>query len=399
MRGSTGGARARPGDFTDDGPAMSQSTELRTKLGRTWKIKTFLFALALLALGVWGAYDALVVYPKRGRIHSEFMLQNYLERADAELKLGSASVEDPAGTLRSLDEEGARSALEELRYQWLRSLSRVENLPAISRRNEALLAARGPGDPLPESPTLFPQPGQTLRALQQINATRNTPSPLNAYDIPLQYAFMIGGFAGFAWMVVFFVRVKRKSFRYDPGAKRLTLPGGRAFTPEDIEVVDKRKWDKFLVFITLKDGSPEMRLDLYRYHPLEEWILEMEKLSPGYEPVVEEGEPILCVNVIDGRPVRLVPDAGTRLPAPDESGREAVYPVVKTIAGEWLVVGASQRARLREAVEKGVLDRASIKADPRTFEVRVGEHDAEEIPERDLRPSEPEEEEAPATTA
>ena len=377
---------------------MSQSTELTTTLGRTWKLKTFLFAIALLALGAWGAWDALHVYPKRGRVHSQFMLQNYLERADSELRLANASVEDPAGTLESLSEQDARSALEEARFQWLHSLSRVANLPAISRQNKEKLGARAPGAPHPASKTMFPDPTETLNEIRALNATRNPPSPLNAYDIPLQYLFMIGGAAGFLAMVSFYVRVKRKTFRYDPGAKRLTLPGGRSFTPEEIEVVDKRKWDKFLVFITLKDGSAEMRLDLYRYVPLEDWILEMEKLSPGYEPVVEEGESILCVNVLDGMPVRVIPEAGTKLPMADEGGRETIYPALKAVSGEWFVVGASQRARLREVSEGGSLDRGALRVDLATFVVRMGEHDAENIPERDLRPSEDAEAEEPAPT-
>lgn len=379
---------------------MSQSTEQRTTLGRAWKVKTFLFMIAFLAWGIWGAWDAMRVYPKRGRIYSEFMLQNYLEQADAQFKLASASVEDPAGTLRALSESDARSPLEEARYQWLSALARVANLPAISRENKKKLAARARGALLPATPTMFSDPSAKLKEIAQLNATRNQPAPLNDYDIPLQYAFMFAGAAGFVAMVVFFVRVKSKTYRYDPAAKRLTVPRGRSFTPADIQTVDKRKWDKFLVFVTLKDGSPEQRLDLYRYHPLEEWILEMEKLSPEHEPVLEEGEATLCVNVLDGMPLRLIPDAETKLPTTDESGRASIYPAVKTVAGEWFVVGAPQRARLREAVQKGELDREALRVDLETFAVRVAEHDPENIPERDLRPSEDleEDEQQPAPT-
>jgi hypothetical protein len=60
-----------------------------------------------------------------------------------------------------------------------------------------------------------------------------------------------------------------------------------------INEVDKRKWHKFFVFLKLADNSPEIKLDLLRYSPLEDWVLEMEKLHPNYvpEPVEAEAEP------------------------------------------------------------------------------------------------------------
>ena len=78
--------------------------------------------------------------------------------------------------------------------------------------------------------------------------------------------------------------------RQGPGdlGPAVTLPDGRTITPDMIESVDRSKWDKFYVFLRLNDGSPDVRLDLLRHEPLEEWFLEMERLSPGYVPPEED---------------------------------------------------------------------------------------------------------------
>lgn len=367
---------------------MPNTIKTKTTLGRAWKIKTLIFTVALLALGIWGAYDALSVYPNRGRIHSEFMLEDYLELADAQLQIGAASVLEPRTELDRLAEAPQLNDLERSRLAWLESLSKVTNLSAIERENAQALENRAsPSDPLPESPTVFPDPRTTLLELNALNKNRGQPSPLTAYDLPLQYLFMIGGFAGFVWMLLFFIRVNAKSFRYDPDERRLTLPDGRAFTPDEIEVVDKRKWDKFIVYVTLKGSPDEIRLDLYRYDPLESWIIEMEKLSPNYEASVEEGEEILCVNVIDAAPIIVVPDEGTALPVGDAQNRLSIYPALRTVDDQWYVVGAAHRASLKEAAEGDLLDRSELKVDLATFRVSVASV-PDEIPTIDLRPEE-----------
>ena len=55
--------------------------------------------------------------------------------------------------------------------------------------------------------------------------------------------------------------------------------------PEDITDFDKRKWDKFLVTLSIRDGHPTMpgkklTLDTYMHNELEPWILEMERVGP-----------------------------------------------------------------------------------------------------------------------
>ncbi|MEZ6210689.1 MAG: hypothetical protein R3B46_05480 [Phycisphaerales bacterium] len=53
-------------------------------------------------------------------------------------------------------------------------------------------------------------------------------------------------------------------------------------------MLDKRKWDKYYAFLKV-DGRPdELKLDLYRYVPLEEWVLDMWRRSPGYDGSEDE---------------------------------------------------------------------------------------------------------------
>ncbi|MEO1128124.1 MAG: hypothetical protein AAFX05_00280 [Planctomycetota bacterium] len=268
---------------------------LRTRPGRAWMIKTVLLTAGLFGFGLWGAYDAFSLYPARGEKHERFMRMAYLAEANAQFRLtrNGASIVNPREELDRLSEGGyAPDSLESRIQAWLTSLSRLKSLSAIASENEAEMARREaePGSEPQATATLFVDPQADLELLVQELAAETQPKPLTKYDIPLQYAFMIGGLGGALLMVIFAARVLAKSYRYDPVNKRLTLPNGKSFLPENMQDVDKRKWDKFLVFITLDDGSPEMRLDLYRYQPLEEWILEMEKLSPNYEPPPEDEE-------------------------------------------------------------------------------------------------------------
>ena len=135
--------------------------------------------------------------------------------------------------------------------------------------------------------TEIADPSARLTELQAEWATRKPPKPLSAFDIPSQWLIAVAGLGLSAWIVVLFAAVARKKFRYEPAAMRLTLPGGKSFTPADIAELDKRQWHKFFVTVRLKDGRSH-KLDLLRYTPLEAWVLEMEKHTDGYEPPREE---------------------------------------------------------------------------------------------------------------
>lgn len=265
---------------------MTDGTRLTTRLNGKWLFKMGLFLVALLGLGLWAAADAFWLYPARGRHHADFACRAYLECLSKEGRLlAAAAIPDPAAELKNLDAANAMESqsCDAFKHVWLTSLSRIRSLDAVTRENQAAIAAAG--GPLGLSTeTMFADPSATLTDLSKRLGTSNAPKPLNAFDIPLQYLFLILGFGGTLWLALFLLRCKGVSFSYDPAEKRLFLPSGKSFVPADISVFDKRDWHKYFVHVTLASGPPEMKLDLLRYVPLEDWLLEMEKLHPNYEP-------------------------------------------------------------------------------------------------------------------
>jgi hypothetical protein len=260
---------------------------VRTTTGRSWRLKTLGFALAMALLAVWGWYDAFHVYPNRGRLHEQFMRMSYLQEADKAFQLATASVEDPAAEYRRLNAipEPDLSAVERARVAWLRSISRITSLSKVAAENRAEIEQRA-SDPAHREPTrtMFADPRRELSDLSTQLGQSNMPKPLAAYDLPVQFLFLYGGAIGCVYLVGLFFVVRGRVYRYEPAEHRLTLPTGRTLVPADIALVDKRQWHKYIVYLKPADGSPEIRLDLYRHRPREEWILEMEKLTPGYVP-------------------------------------------------------------------------------------------------------------------
>ena len=255
----------------------------RTTLNRKWLTKMGIFIAALLALGVWGTYDALLAYPKRGREHAEFMKLDYLQQAEKDSMLLKASVEDPFAELKRLREnKESISQFEQARLRWLESLAMVHNLQRATADNKVELA-KAPGE-RGDTLTMFKSPDAMLPKLKSDLASKTKPKPLSGYDIPSQYLFMLVGFAGAAWMGLFLLKTSRVKYKYDASTNTLTLPNGRSIAAKDIAEVDRRLWHKYFVFLKPADGSSEIKLDLLRFTPLEDWFLEMEKLHPGYQP-------------------------------------------------------------------------------------------------------------------
>jgi hypothetical protein len=260
----------------------------QTRVSRRWLVKIMLFLLAAAGLGVWGLADATVFYPRRGHDHAEYQELEYLKAMEnaGRLQPTFVTIVDPRAEWRA-----QRGRAEELE----RSLAAAQaggradearRLEADKAKLEFLQALANVGALSPER-TRVDDPRGRRRDLDVKWQSRPQPKPLSAFDIPMQWLFVAVGFGLAGWIGALIFMVSARKHRYEPEELRLHLPGGRTVVPADIKELDKRKWDKFIVFLVLKDGSAPIRLDLLRYEPLEAWILEMEKRTDGYTPPPE----------------------------------------------------------------------------------------------------------------
>lgn len=267
----------------------------RTRLARRYLFKTFIFLAVTAALALWFYLDAAVFYPRRGERDAEWARWQYLQAcrgssSTPNLPLSSwdepdPTVADPAAALQALEARAARAEslrdIELTRARWLSSLRSIGRLKATE--------------------TAIPNPNGDLATLTTQWQGSNAPKPLSPWDIPVQW--MLAGVCGAVALVVLamFLRAARLTYRWDAVAHRLTLPDGSSLVPADVAEFDKRKWDKFLVSIKVKPGherhgDKSLRLDLYRYTPLESWVLAMEKeafpeSSPPADPTPPPAPP------------------------------------------------------------------------------------------------------------
>lgn len=250
------------------GPSALQMTQ--TAANRPWLLKMIAFLVLLVGFGLWGLYDATSLYPTRGARHASFAKYQYLQLAKDKGRLdGRIGVDDPRAELERLRRaraEGTLDSLEEAKLDWLTALVRVSRLNPEQTR---IADATKTFDELEKEWTT----GGKARA---------APKPLAAYDIPVQWLFTVLGLGGGAYLLVHILRVSKRRYQWDPAAQRLTLPDGSNLLPADIEDFDKRKWDKFLIFLKVRPGHQphggrELKLDLYHHYPLEDWVLAMER--------------------------------------------------------------------------------------------------------------------------
>ncbi|MCL4221992.1 MAG: hypothetical protein KJZ65_11565 [Phycisphaerales bacterium] len=255
---------------------MSDQGVQTSTIGMRWARRMIIFAVLLLGLGAWATWDAFVVYPKRGQAFAEWAEWQYLlslkdeSRMDPGIMTRNAPVTDPKAELDRLrSDELARQRLSmAARYEWLRALSLVGQLEP-EKTNYATVAPR-----------------QREEQLAQAWASRDKPAALRGYDIPSQYLMMIVGYGLGAYILVLLARVAVTKYRWNPSTKALTLPSGAAITPSDLAEVDKRKWDKFIVFLKIRPGvdrvgGTSVRVDTFRHGKVEEWILDMEREAFG----------------------------------------------------------------------------------------------------------------------
>lgn len=266
---------------------------LTTTISRKWTLRMVIIAIVLLAFGVWGFYDAYVVYPARGARSAEWLEFQYLDQFSTLRPPldGRASVADPQAELtrieRRLAETGQVDAADRALREWVNALHLIGKrdpatttvIPREDFRGVAVSGARERRADLAQ------------RWTTGSGASAATPSPLSRWDIPVQWLITLCGIGIGLYMFFLLLRVRMRRFTYDPATKRLTLPGGASIVPDDIEDFDKRKWHKFFVALKVKPGHPQLggktvELDLLRFVPLEDWVLEMERAA-----FPERGEP------------------------------------------------------------------------------------------------------------
>lgn len=236
-----------------------------TRLNPRWLLKQFAVAALFTGFGLWGLYDALVVYPARGESYARYAKYQYLEQAKRKNNgtFGELSVADPAAEFQRLQKEGAelRDPVDKAKLEWLEALAVIHRLTPTEGQIK---------DPAVEHMALdsaFTQNGAAI------------PKKLEWFDIPSQWAiFAAGGVIGLG-MFGFAAVVSRKKYGWD--GTTLTLPGGTTISTAQCEDFDRRKWDKFLMFIRVKNDHPtlagqEVKFDLLRYVPLESWVVDME---------------------------------------------------------------------------------------------------------------------------
>jgi hypothetical protein len=265
----------------------------KAPLNPRWRLKLGVIALVVFLVGCWGLWDATSVYPNRGKKFAEWAQWQYLlqaKKADSEdfgIFLNESSISDPqqeydylsapdrqsqnrADAANPSSPRTLRASRQAALYQWLEALKVVGMLDAEH--------------------TTIESPQSKLDELQaKWSKIATQPKPLSAFDLMTQWLIMGVCYLITLWMIVHMMRVASKRYAWDPETMTLTLPGGASITPEDLEEVDKRKWDKFIVFLKIKDSHPqlggqEVKIDTYQHQLVEDWVLAMEeKAFPSQE--------------------------------------------------------------------------------------------------------------------
>ncbi len=259
-------APAEPSAAALGDPAL-QAT--RTTLARRWVLRVVVILVIGWGLFIWGVVDAVMVYPARGRDAASYLKYQYLREVE-KAKTTSASVDDPAAEftrLKSKKNDNPMSPVESARFNWLQSLDRVGDMKSEQTR--------------------IADAKQEMKDLDARWGVANVkaPQPLEGYDIPSQWAIAAIGLVIGVWRLVTFLAVAGKKYGWDSATSTITLPGGATLNEADITDYDKRKWDKFIITLGLRDGhstgKKDLTLDLYPYNELEPWVLELERRGTG----------------------------------------------------------------------------------------------------------------------
>ena len=280
--------------MTDQSPTPTTS-----KLSKRWIRKMVIFWVVLLGFGLYGLYDAMVAYPARGERDASYRLWKYLDASfqahGLSLPMGVEDGQDPAKVYNELDAKldelyasaGGASvrakddAAKIAKHDWFRALKVLGKLDADRINTDVALDSAK----------------QRYDELQTLWKSKDQPKPLAGYDIPVQWIFVVVGLGGCLWLTIHILNTARKKYTFDPETLTLTIPGGHSITPGDVDVFDRRKWDKFILFLKINAehkalGGQEIKLDLYQYEPLEQWAVAMHKHAhpEDFEPEEENDQ-------------------------------------------------------------------------------------------------------------
>lgn len=259
----------------------------RTVINPKWLRKIVIFGLVALGFGCWALYDVLITNPRRGAEDVEYKLLVYLQSASAASRLTDrdTTVADPGAELAAL-----KADLDTHRKNAAGTDADARTARFLAARHDWLEAHKHAWTLKPESTTLTGV-AEKLKDLDTRWKGLEAPKPLGAYDIPLEFVWLVAGFGLAGYMALLIVQVSRKSYTYDREKKALTIPGGRVISLLDCADFDRRRWHKLFISIVLTDGT-SMEFDLYRFKWLEEFIVDMEYTKfPDRKPAEPEQQP------------------------------------------------------------------------------------------------------------
>jgi len=276
-------------DQTSDAVVYSTKDCAKAPLNGRWVFKLSVITLIVFLVGAWGFWDASSVYPARGQRYAEWAKWQYLEQAknaDAEdfgIFVRESSIADPVAEFASLEDPTTKArnladAADSSKNRTLRASMYVARLNWLSG-----LRVIGHLDP---EYTKIDSPQSTLNELRTLWKSAPQPKPLHALDLIVQWLIM-----GVCWVIallmfVHMLKVRAMRYSWDSATMTMTIPGGAKITPDDLEEVDKRKWEKFIVFLKIKGDHPtlggkEISVDTYQHRVVEDWILAMEEQAFG----------------------------------------------------------------------------------------------------------------------
>ncbi|PCI08110.1 hypothetical protein COB72_08900 [bacterium] len=271
----------------------------KAPLNSRWIFKLLVITLVVFVVGAWGLWDASSVYPKRGIRYADWAKWQYLEQAkkanaeDFGIFIRESSVTNPAEELERLSDtdtkarnihdsanssssRNLRATMMITRYNWLDALKVVGQLDAEH--------------------TAIGSPQSELDAQKtKWQSADSVPKPLHTLDLIVQWMIMAVCWAIALYMFLHMLKVRSKKYAWEAASMKLTLPGGASITPADLEEVDKRKWDKFIVFLKIKSshtklGGKEIAVDTYQHNLIEDWILAMEEKAFGSQEDGDDAE-------------------------------------------------------------------------------------------------------------